>query len=156
MRTDNPTPQPGASAPPAKQPTPPLAGVNRDRVKAQMRRWQDCVLDLTKSNPLIGLNRSRVAKLLVIAPDGNSLFSSFVLNESHLKMPLVRKAAGRSKARAPGAPDENPGVIDETGVITVDAAAPDLIRWLRRVQGNAPAALEEGGVAALYLTFGAL
>jgi hypothetical protein len=34
----------------------------RDRVKAQIRRWQDRVLDLTKSNPLIGLNRSRVAQ----------------------------------------------------------------------------------------------
>src|ERR1022692_4991916 len=156
MRTDNPTPQPGASAPPAKQPTPPLAGVNRDRVKAQMRRWQDCVLDLTKSNPLIGLNRSRVAKLLVIAPDGNSLFSSFVLNESHLKMPLVRKAAGRSKARSPVAPDENPDFIVEPGDITFDATAPDLMRGLRRIQGNARTTLEELGVTTLYLTFGAL
>ena len=46
--------------------TPPGA-VDRERVEAQMRRWQDSVFDLTKSNPLIGLNRSRVAKLLVTA-----------------------------------------------------------------------------------------
>ena len=82
MKADIPTPRPGASAPPRS--TPPPGGVDRERVKAQMRRWQDCVLDLTKSNPLVGLNRSRVAKLLVIAPNANSLFSSFVLNESHL------------------------------------------------------------------------
>ena len=154
MKADIPTPRPGASAPPRS--TPPPGGVDRERVKAQMRRWQDCVLDLTKSNPLVGLNRSRVAKLLVIAPNANSLFSSFVLNESHLKMPLVRKATGRSKARAPVAPDENPDLIIEPGDITFDATAPDLMRGLRRIQGNARTTLEERGVTTLYLTFGAL
>src|ERR1022692_1998941 len=154
MKADIPTPRPGASAPPRS--TPPPGGVDRERVKAQMRRWQDCVLDLTKSNPLVGLNRSRVAKLLVIAPNANSLFSSFVLNESHLKMPLVRKATGRSEARAPVAPDENPDLIIEPGDITFDATAPDLMRGLRRIQGNARTTLEERGVTTLYLTFGAL
>ena len=43
--------------------------VDRERVRMQMRAWQDRVLDLTKSNPLIGLNRSRVTKLRIIAPD---------------------------------------------------------------------------------------
>jgi hypothetical protein len=121
-----------------------------------MRRWQDGVLDLTKSNPLIGLNRSRVAKLLVIAPDGNSLFSSFVFNESHLKMPVVRKAPGRPKDRLAITSDDNPDLVVEPGDITFDAKPPDLMRWLRRIQGNARTTLEERGVTTLYLTFGAL
>jgi hypothetical protein len=65
--------------------------IDATRVKAQMRRWQDRVLDLTKSNPLIGLNRSRVAKFSVIKPDANAIFSMFVIEEKQLRMPLVRK-----------------------------------------------------------------
>jgi len=121
-----------------------------------MRRWQDCVLDLNKSNPLIGLNRSRVAKLFVVAPDGNSLFSTLVLNESHLKMPLVRKPGARGQERSPALPDESPNLIVEAGDITFDAKPPDLLRWLRRIHDNARTTLEERGVTTLYLTFGAL
>src|SRR5439155_25493785 len=65
--------------------------VDRERVRAQMRVWQDRVLDLTKSNPLIGLNRSRVSKLRVTAPDASTLFSRVVVEEATLRLPLVRK-----------------------------------------------------------------
>jgi very-short-patch-repair endonuclease len=121
-----------------------------------MRRWQDCVLDLTKSNPLIGLNRSRVAKLLVVSPECNELFSTFVLGESHLKMPMVRKATGRQKNRLATTPDEDSDLVVEPGDITFDAKPPDLMRCIRRIQSNARTTLEERGVGTLYLTFGAL
>ena len=51
------------------------------------------MLDLTKSNPLLGLNRSRVSKLKVTAPSTSELFKRFVLDEAELRMPLVRKRA---------------------------------------------------------------
>src|SRR5207244_8347454 len=65
--------------------------VDRESVCAQMRAWQDRVLDLTKSNPLIGLNRSRVTKLRISAPDATTLFGRVVLDEATLRLPLVRK-----------------------------------------------------------------
>src|SRR6266516_2879627 len=72
-----------AAVPPALvKPRVAVGAVDHDRVKAQMRRWQDRVLDLTKSNPLIGLNRSRVTKLRVTSPDAVALFSSIVVDEA--------------------------------------------------------------------------
>jgi hypothetical protein len=70
----------------------PLIGsTDTDKVRAQIRIWQERVLDLTKSNPLIGLNRSRVAKLQVKAPALTEIFTTLVLNESAVRLPLVRK-----------------------------------------------------------------
>lgn len=147
------TPAPAASA--SSTPKAP-GGVDRDRVKAQMRRWQDRVLDLTKSNPLIGLNRSRVAKLPVTAPDANALFPRFVLDETQLKMPLVRKRVRYPEQQSLLPPDEDLDLVVEPGDLIFDAKPLDLMRRLRRIHDNARTTLEERGVTTLYLTFGAL
>ena len=42
--------------------------VDEKRIRAQLKKWQERLLDLTKGNPLLGLNRSRVSKLCVTAP----------------------------------------------------------------------------------------
>jgi len=133
-----------------------LGGVDSDRIKAQMRRWQDRVLDLTKSNPLIGLNRSRVAKLPVIAPDADSLFFRFVLNEERLRMPLVRKRKHRQEHQLLDVIEEEFDFVIETGDITLDVKPIDLMRRLRRIYANSRTTIEERGVTTLYLTFGAL
>jgi len=49
-----PTPVAVNAAPPGSPS--PRGPIDHGRIEAQMRRWQDRVLDLTKSNPLIGLN----------------------------------------------------------------------------------------------------
>lgn len=131
-------------------------GVDRERVKAQMRRWQDRVLDLTKSNPLIGLNRSRVAKLAATDPDSNALFTRFVVEETQLRMPLVRKRRQDPQQHLLLRPDEDPDFVIEPGDVTLDANAPELMRRLRRIHDNARTTLEERGVTTLHLTFGAL
>jgi len=130
--------------------------VDRARVKAQMRRWQDRVLDLTKSNPLIGLNRSRVAKLAATEPDSNSLFTRFVIEETQLRMPLVRKRRPDPQQKLLLGLDEDPDLMIEPGDVTFDAKAPDLMRRLRRIHDNARTTVEERGVTTLYITFGAL
>ncbi len=130
--------------------------VDFERVKAQIRRWQDCVLDITKSNPLIGLNRSRVAKLQVIEPDVNTLFSTFVVDENQLRMPLVRKRRWQPQQQLLNTSDENPELVVESGDIKLDAGPSDLMRRLRRIHDNARTTLEERGVTTLYLTFGTL
>jgi very-short-patch-repair endonuclease len=141
------TPNPVRTAPGA---------VDRDRVKAQMRRWQDRVLDLTKSNPLIGLNRSRVSKLLAVEPGLNEIFSAFTIDERQLRMPLVRKRINQPQQQLLIAPDEDPDLVVEPGDISFDAKPLDLMRRLRRIHDNARTTLEERGVTTLYLTFGAL
>lgn len=127
-----------------------------DRVKAQMRRWQDSVLDLTKSNPLIGLNRSRVAKLLAVEPDANTIFSAFTLDETQLRMPLVRKRTHQAQQSVLIGPDEDPDLVIEPGDISFEAKPLDLMRRLRRIRDNARTTVEERGVTTLYLTLGAL
>src|ERR1035441_585242 len=153
------TRSPGTTkAPPsAPQQSAPLRGtVDRDRVKAQMRRWQDLVLDLTKSNPLIGLNRSRVAKFQVTEPDTNTIFSTFVIDETQIRMPLVRKRGKQPEQGSLLEVDQDLDLIVEPGDITFDATPLDVMRRLRRIHDNAHTTLEERGVTTLYLTFGAL
>ncbi|NCO53564.1 MAG: DUF4011 domain-containing protein, partial [Deltaproteobacteria bacterium] len=133
-----------------------LGRIDSDRIKAQMRRWQDSVLDLTKSNPLIGLNRSRVAKFLVIEPDANALFSMFVIDEKRLRMPFVRKLTSHPQQSLLVMPNEDADFVIEHGDITLDAKPVDLMRRLRRIHNNARTTIEERGVTTLYLTFGAL
>jgi Protein of unknown function (DUF4011) len=141
---------------PVMTPPVPVAVVDPDRVKAQMRRWQDRVLDLTKSNPLIGLNRSRVAKLLTVSPDADELFSIFALDETQLRMPLVRRRANQPQQPLLIGADEDPDLVVEPGDISFDAKPLDLMRRLRRIHDNARTTLEERGVTTLYLTLGAL
>jgi len=138
------------------QPTSFRGVVDRDRVKAQIRLWQDRVLDLTKSNPLIGLNRSRVAKLQVAEPDTGTLFGAFAVEESHLRMPLVRKRGKQAEQTSFLDPEEDPDLVVEPGDISFDAKPIDIMRRLRRIHDNAHTTLEERGVTTLYLTFGAL
>lgn len=131
--------------------------VDRERVRAQMRAWQDRVLDLTKSNPLIGLNRSRVTKLRVAAPDAATLFSRVVLDETTLRLPLVRKRpAAEGSERNLFESEAEPELIVDRGDITFDAKPLDLLRGLKRIYDNARTTVEERGVTTLHLTFGAL
>src|SRR5437868_1807542 len=132
--------------------------VDRERVRAQMRAWQDRVLDLTKSNPLIGLNRSRVTKLRAIAPDAMALFSRVVLDEATLCLPVVRKrpAADRSEHDDLFENEAGTELVVDPGDITFDAKPVDLMRALKRIYDNARTTVEERGVTTLHLTFGAL
>lgn len=127
------------------------------RINAQLRRWQERLLDLTKRNPLLGLNRSLVSKLRVAEPPTADLFNRFVLDEEDLRMPLVRRKA---KARAESEESAGQPVDDEyeveQGDISFDAKPPELLKRLRRVFDNARTTVEERGVTTLHLTLGVL
>ncbi len=130
--------------------------VDRERVKAQMRRWQDRVLDLTKSNPLIGLNRSRAAKLSIITPDARTLYTTLLIDEIALMMPLVRRRKHRAGHQLTIDSNTDAEIFVEPGDVTFDAPPAEVMRRLRRVHDNARTSLEERGVTTLYLTLGAL
>src|SRR5216117_3548530 len=110
----------------------PISGFDTARISAQLRKWQERLLDLTKANPLLGINRSRVSKLLATHPDIASLFDSVVIEEQEIRMPLVRK---KQRAR-PGAEDPDEALEDEyaiePGDVSFDAKPVDLLRRLRR------------------------
>ncbi|HOQ44600.1 MAG TPA: DUF3320 domain-containing protein [Bryobacteraceae bacterium] len=114
------------------------------------------MLDLTKSNPLISLDRSRVSKLQVIDPDPDTLFARFVVDEEHLQMPLVRRRTGRPLQASLLEFDQDPDFSVQPGDITFNAEPLDILRRLRRIHDNAHTSMEERGVTTLYLTFGAL
>jgi len=130
---------------------------DEEKIRAQLRKWQERLLDLTKSNPLLGLNRARVSKLRVIAPDPQDLFRTFVLaDEPVIRMPLVwRKPPGPLLTQVETT-EEAPALQLEPGDVEFDATAVDLMRRLRRIYDNARTTVEERGVTTLYLTFGTL
>src|SRR5438874_12858064 len=78
------------------------------RMAAQLRKWQERPLDLTRGNPLLGLNRSRVSKLRVSAPEPGVLFDRLVAGEADLRMPLVRR-----KPRAASPPTTTDDAIED-------------------------------------------
>jgi len=134
-----------------------LQALDVERIRAQLRRWQERLLDLTRANPLLGINRSRVSKLRATGPDPTALFDKFVVGETMLRMPLVRKRPGK-RERAEGRDERatEGDYVVEPGDLTFDAGPGDLLRRLRRIYDNARTTVEERGVTTLYLTFGAL
>jgi len=142
---------------PPDPPQTPASRFDSARIDAQLHRWQERLLDLTKGNPLLGINRSRVSKLLVTEPDAATLFDRIVTQEEKLRMPLVRRK-GRTRGAsgiATEEPDEDEYVV-EPGDISVDAKPADLQRRLRRIFDNARTTVEERGVTTLHLAFGVL
>src|SRR5262245_10822272 len=111
------------------------ASVDLARLRAQLKRWQEHLLDLTTANPLLGINRSRVSKLRVLEPSPQVLFGDFAVpDEMTLILPRV--------VRTPRGDGEEPQPEDavyriEPGDIAFDAAPVDLHRRLRRIHDNA-------------------
>ncbi len=63
---------------------------DEERIRAQIRRWQEKLLDLSRGNPLLGLNRSRVSKLAVITPPSVELYGRLTEGGGML-LPLVTR-----------------------------------------------------------------
>ena len=129
-----------------------VRAIDLERVRAQLKRWQEHLLDLTKANPLLGINRSRVSKLRVIEPAPHAVFRDFAVpDEAILELPRVTKVSKDG--------GEEAGYAEyriELGDIAFDAAPLDLHRRLRRIYDNARTTVEERGVTTLHLNFGVL
>lgn len=128
-----------------------------ERISAQMRKWKERLLDLTKANPLLGINRSRVSKLRVIEPDAYMLFNKFLVDEEELRMPLVRKKLElKISSLITEQDDSEEDYFIEDGDLAFEAKPIDLQRRLRRIFDNARTTVEERGVTTLHLTYGIL
>jgi hypothetical protein len=128
---------------------------DEQRIRAQLKKWQERLLDLTKGNPLLALNRSRVSKLRIIRPEPTELFDAVAVDESEIRLPMaVRRPQQPLFDGASGKQAE--GYEVEPGDIEFAASPLELARRLRRIHDNARSSVEERGVTTLYLTFGIL
>ena len=128
---------------------------DKEKIRAQLKKWQERLLDLTKSNPLLGLNRSRGSRLRVIRPDLTDLFNTIVVNASEVKLPMATRRAEQARTGAIDRREQED--YDVTlGDIEFAASPLELARRLRRIHDNARTSVEERGVTTLHVTFGAL
>lgn len=129
--------------------------IDEKRIRAQLKKWQERLLDLTKGNPLLGLNRSRVSKLRVTRPSLNEIFRDIILAEAELRLPMAVRRSQRLLLDG-AEPGETEGYEIEPGDVEFEATPVELARKLRRIHDNARTSVEERGVTTLHLTFGAL
>src|SRR5256885_1935561 len=77
-----------------------LPDSDAERIRSQIRRWRECLLDQTARNPLLKLEGSRASRLQVITPEADALFRILVIERRALKLPVVKSAAPRKRAGA--------------------------------------------------------
>src|ERR1700683_413821 len=133
------TPEPG-----------PVHEVDKQRLAAQLRKWQERLLDLSKSNPLLGINRSRVSKLRIIRPGIAELFEDLVLEDGELKMPLVTRQDSSARLEGDLEEESSSALHIEPGDVEFAASPVEIRRRLRRIYDNARTTVEERGVTTLY------
>jgi hypothetical protein len=68
---------------------------DQDRVLAQLKMWRERLVDLSRGNPLLGINRSRTSKLRIVDPGPSDLFDALALRGEKLKLPIVRRRLAR-------------------------------------------------------------
>lgn len=113
---------------------PTRAAVDLDRVRAQLKRWQEHLLDLTKANPLLGINRSRVSKLRATEPAPHDLFRDFAVpDEPTLTLPRAVKKPCREGEDSVETDSE---WRIEPGDLAFDATPVELHRRLRRMRSR--------------------
>jgi DNA polymerase III delta prime subunit len=132
----------------------PAPQFDEKKIRAQLKKWQERLLDLTKGNPLLALNRSRVSKLFVTNPTAKELFNDVVIHESEIRLPMATQESHRLSEQEE--PEPRDGYRIEPGDLDFDAAPLELLRKLRRIHDNARTSVEERGVTTLHLTFGCL
>ncbi len=133
------------------------------KIITQLKIWGEHLLDLTKRNPLLGINRSRVSKLLIKTPDTASLFKMLVVDETAIKMPLVlikkkskKQDEAQIKIKEVEDSEDEPDCIVHPGDVDFEADPKTLYRLLKRIYDNGRSTVEERGVTTLHLTFGLL
>lgn len=138
-------------------------GFDVSKILTQLKIWAERLLDLTKGNPLLGINRSRVSKLLVNTPDTALLFKLLVIDESSIKMPLIlikkkrkKKDIGQIKIGEIDEVEDEPECTVDPGDINFEGEPKILHRLMKRVYDNGRTTIEERGVTTLHLTFGVL
>jgi very-short-patch-repair endonuclease len=129
---------------------------DRERMASQLRIWRERLIDPSRGNPLLGINRARTSKLRAASPAASQLFDAMVLDGKKLRLPLVYRGPLRQAAEVSIDGDAEPVWRVREGDIRFEAEPTDIYRRLRRIRDNARTTIEERGVTTLHLTIGAV
>lgn len=69
-----------------------------DKIGIILKRWQEKLIDVSKANPLLGINRSRSPKLEIDSPDLNNIVKVLFTDGASFKLPFVQKKVKKAKA----------------------------------------------------------
>lgn len=122
-----------------------------------LKRWQERLIDVSKSNPLLGLNRSRTAKLEIKSADLSNLTKVLFTDSGILKLPFVQKKPKRAALFDEEVPVENEEyVLHEGDLDFIFSTLSELRKKLRKIFDNSQLTMNERGVNTLYLAMGCL
>lgn len=129
-----------------------------EQLGAILKRWQERLIDVSKSNPLLGLNRSRAAKLEVESADLNKIAKTLLSDGDSIKMPFVQKKAKKALQldEDPSINTEEEYVLHEGDISFIYQNLGDLRRKTRKIFDNSRLTLSERGVNTLYVALGCL
>lgn len=128
-----------------------------DQLGSILKRWQERLIDVSKSNPLLGLNRSRAARLEIKSPDLSNLTKTLFTDGASLKMPFVQKKPKRVLSTDEEvAPEVEEYVFHEGDIDFIFSNLGDLRKKLRKVFDSSQLTMNERGVNTLYLAMGCL
>lgn len=129
-----------------------------EQLGAILKRWQERLIDVSKSNPLLGLNRSRAAKLEVESADFTKILKVFLSDSGSIKMPFVQKKAKKIQLdlEDPTINNEEEYILQEGDIDFIYQNIGDLRRKIRKIFDNSRLTLSERGVNTLYLSIGCL
>ena len=112
---------------------------------------------MTRANPLLGINRSRVSKLRITDPQAKEVFEALVEGEAELKMPLATRRSAKTQPQLELDEVDAPANYQvEPGDVAFEATPLELARRLRRIYDNARTSVEERGVTTLHVAFGTI
>jgi hypothetical protein len=97
-----------------------------DKLGTILKRWQERLIDVSKSNPLLGLNRSRAAKLEVESPDLNYLVKTLFTDSGIIKLPFVQKKPKKAVSTDEEVPAEKEEYVFHGGDINFLVSPPNL------------------------------
>jgi len=134
---------------------------DNEKVRKQLQVWREHLIDVSRGNPLLGINRSRTSKLHATFPDAAALFGALVLDGRAVRMPLITRAPtpGTNALGDALEPSEASGVLEwqvHAGDVEFEDGPAQVSRRLRRARENARATEEERGVTTLHATFGSV
>jgi len=132
-----------------------------DKILLQLKHWQEKLLDTSKANPLLGLNRARAAKIKIVNPRSLEIFQKLVLENEEFRLPFVKRTKKQksdpSLFNTEESNEEKETYKVEEGDIGFEFDDPIYLkRKLRRIYDNSRTTVEERGVITLYVTFGVI
>ncbi len=151
-----------------------LDNLTLEKLGLILKSWQERLIDVSKSNPLLGLNRSRSAKLEVISPDFKSIAKILIEDEGVIKLPFVQKKgkkinkiiddinlkldiSEKNTEEGEGAIEKVQEYLLHEGDIDFKySGLSDLRIKTRKIFDNSRLTLTERGVNTLYFAMGSL